>query len=216
MALIANRKPNYRISDYRYPNMKKSSPFVISLVPFGAHFRLSLTIIRDRVYQTLKKISPLREAEFGVHLGDFSRIIPGFYSINGFKSGNIEVQDNAVVGSQSILLPGSVVEKDVILGALSVAPVDSVLKRGGVYIGSVTPIMIKNTMHALDERIEEMDTKYKKIVGNLSANLAATTLKVKSRYFHRIGVSGKGVLKIYDDIKGFPNHRIFHPGTSYP
>nr|XP_043634637.1 linolenate 9R-lipoxygenase-like [Erigeron canadensis] len=76
--------------------------------------------------------------------------------------------------------------------------------------------MIKNMMHALDERIEEMDVKYKKIVGNLSANLAATTLKVKSRYFHRIGVSGKGVLKIYDNIEGFPNHKIFYPGKSYP
>lgn len=73
--------------------------------------------------------------------------------------------------------------------------------------------MIKNTMHALDERIEEMDTKYK-IIWNLSANLAATTLKVKSRYLRRIGVSGKEVLKIYDDIKGFSNHKIFHPGTS--
>ncbi|GJZ68457.1 L-2-aminoadipate reductase [Tanacetum coccineum] len=58
---------------------------------------------------------------------------------------------------------------------------------------SVTPVMIKNTMHALDERIEEMDIKYKKIVGNLSANLAATTLKVESRYSRRIGV--------YDDAR---------------
>jgi hypothetical protein len=39
--------------------------------------------------------------------------------------------------------------------------------------------MIKNTLHALDERIEEMDTKSKKIVENLAANLAVTTLKVK-------------------------------------
>ncbi|GJU36668.1 putative transposon, En/Spm-like protein [Tanacetum coccineum] len=60
-----------------------------------------------------------------------------------------------------------------------------------------------------------MDIKYKKIVGNLSVNLAATTLKVKSRYSHRIGVNGKGVLNIYDDIKGLPNHKIFHLGTRY-
>ncbi|XP_047951804.1 linolenate 9R-lipoxygenase-like [Salvia hispanica] len=76
--------------------------------------------------------------------------------------------------------------------------------------------MIKNTMHELDERIEEMDTKYKKIVGNLSANLAATTLKVRTRYFHRIGVSGKGVLKIYDKIEGLPSHKIFQCGKTYP
>ncbi|KAK9274313.1 hypothetical protein L1049_019127 [Liquidambar formosana] len=92
----------------------------------------------------------------------------------------------------------------------------SVLQKGGVYIGSKNPIMIKNTTHALDERIEEMDTLYKRIVGNLAANLAATTLKVKSRYFHRIGVSGKGLLKIYDNIKGLPDHKIFCPGKSYP
>lgn len=152
----------------------------------------------------------------GVHLGDFSRIISGFYSSSGFTGGKIEVQDNSVLGSQSLLLPCSVLQKDVILGALSVAPMNSTLQRGGVYIGSQTPVMIKNTMHALEERVEEMDVKYKKIVGNLAANLAATTLKVKSRYFHRIGVSGKGVLKLYNDIKGWPDHKIFHPGKSYP
>ncbi|KAI7725940.1 hypothetical protein M8C21_013228 [Ambrosia artemisiifolia] len=170
---------------------------------------------------SIRAINPVSDPSLislgaGVHLGDFSRIIAGFYARTGFKSGKIRVDDNAVVGSQSILLPGSVVENNVILGALSVAPVDSVLKRGGVYIGSETPVMIKNTMHALDDRIEEMDMKYKKIVGNLAANLAATTLKVKSRYFHRIGVSGKGVLKIYDNITAFPNHKIFYPGKTYP
>ncbi|KAK9941290.1 hypothetical protein M0R45_017901 [Rubus argutus] len=170
---------------------------------------------------SIRAINPVSDPRLislgsGVHLGDFSRIIAGFYSFNGFVSGKIEVRDNAVIGSESIVLPGSVIQEDVILGALSVAPVNSVLQAGGVYIGSQTPIMIKNTMHSLDDRIEEMDMKYKKIVGNLAANLAATTLKVKSRYFHRIGVSGKGYLKIYDDIKGLPHHKIFSPGKSYP
>ncbi|CAK9146773.1 unnamed protein product [Ilex paraguariensis] len=170
---------------------------------------------------SIRAINPVSEPELisigaGVHLGDFSRIIPGFYSSGGFKCGKVQVQDNSVVGSQSLVLPGSVIQNDVILGALSVAPMNSVLQRGGVYIGSQTPVMIKNIMHALDDRIEEMDTKYKKIVGNLAANLAATTLKVRSRYFHRIGVSGKGVLKINENIKGFPDHKIFHPGKSYP
>ncbi|GMP73807.1 hypothetical protein CsSME_00031430 [Camellia sinensis var. sinensis] len=131
---------------------------------------------------SIRAINPVSEPKLisigdGVHLGDFSRIIAGFYSSIGFVSGKIEVQDNSAVGSQSLVLPGSVMQKDVLLGALSVAPMYSVLRRGGVYIGSQNPIMIKNTMHALDERIEEMDMKYKKIVGNLAANLAATTLK---------------------------------------
>lgn len=152
----------------------------------------------------------------GVHLGDFSRIITGFYSSSGFMSGVVEVQDNSVVGSQSVVLPRSVIEENVILGALSVAPVDSVLHSGGIYVGSQALVMIKNTQHAMDERIEEMDMKYKKIVGNLAANLAATTLKVKTRYFHRIGVSGKGMLKMYDTIKGFPDHKIFGSGKQYP
>ncbi|KAL5566579.1 hypothetical protein UlMin_029743 [Ulmus minor] len=170
---------------------------------------------------SIRAINPVSDPKLismgdGVHLGDFSRIISGYYSSNGFTSGKIDVQDNAVVGSQSVVLPGSVIQRDVILGALSVAPTNSVLQRGGVYIGSQTPVMIKNTMHSLDDRIEEMDVKYKKIVGNLAANLAATTLKVKSRYFHRIGVSGKGCLKIYDNIKDWPDHKIFHPGKSYP
>ncbi|PHU29478.1 hypothetical protein BC332_01571 [Capsicum chinense] len=152
----------------------------------------------------------------GVHLGDFSRIVTGFYSSSGFTSGVVEVQDNSVVGSQSVVLPRSLIQTDVILGALSVAPMNSVLRSGGIYVGNQSLVMIKNTHHAMDERIEEMDMKYKKIVGNLSANLAATTLKVKTRYFHRIGVSGKGMLKIYDNIKGFPDHKIFRSGKSYP
>ncbi|KAM2350617.1 hypothetical protein ACFXTH_005541 [Malus domestica] len=170
---------------------------------------------------SIRAINPISDPKLvslgsGVHLGDFSRIIAGYYSSHGFVSGKVEVHDNSVVGSESVVLPGSVLQKDVILGALSVAPVNSVLKAGGVYIGSQTPMMIKNTMHLLEDRIEEMDMKYKKIVGNLAANLAATTLKVKSRYFHRIGVSGKGTLKIYDNIKGLPDHKIFCPGKSYP
>ncbi|KAM1756342.1 hypothetical protein ACFX11_005724 [Malus domestica] len=170
---------------------------------------------------SIRAINPISDPKLvslgsGVHLGDFSRIIAGYYSSHGFVSGKVEVHDNSVLGSESVVLPGSVLQKDVILGALSVAPVNSVLKAGGVYIGSQTPMMIKNTMHSLEDRIEEMDMKYKKIVGNLAANLAATTLKVKSRYFHRIGVSGKGTLKIYDNIKGLPDHKIFCPGKSYP
>ncbi|XP_077254119.1 uncharacterized protein LOC143893052 [Tasmannia lanceolata] len=152
----------------------------------------------------------------GVHLGDFSRIIAGFYSSRGYISREVNVQDNSVVGSQSLILPGSVLEKDVILGALSVAPMNSTLQSGGVYVGSNNPVMIKNTLHALDERIEEMDAKYKKIVGNLSANLAITTMKVRSRYFHRIGVSGRGVLKMFDDFPGLPNHKMFGAGKCYP
>ncbi|CAI9106622.1 OLC1v1005818C1 [Oldenlandia corymbosa var. corymbosa] len=170
---------------------------------------------------SIRAINPVSDPSLlsigaGVHLGDFSRIVPGFYSSGRFRCGKVEVQDNAVIGSQSIAMPGCVIQEDVILGALSVGLENSVLKRGGVYVGSENPVMIKNRLHALDERIEEMDFKYKKIVGNLAANLAATTLKVKTRYFHRIGVSGRGVLKIYDNIAGFPDHKIFHPGKSYP
>ncbi|KAK4407365.1 Long-chain-fatty-acid--AMP ligase FadD26 [Sesamum angolense] len=172
-------------------------------------------------YCSIRAINPVLEPTLvsigaGVHLGDFSRIITGFYSSRGFTSGKIEVQENSVVGSQSLVLPGATIQNQVILGALSSAPINSVLQKGGVYIGSQTPIMIKNTMHELDERIEEMDHKYKKIVGNLAANLAATTLKVRTRYFHRIGVSAKGVLRIYENIEGFPDHKIFQPGKTYP
>lgn len=55
--------------------------------------------------------------------------------------------------------------KNVVLGALSVALIDSTLQHGGFYIGSQNLFMIKNTMHSLDQRIEEMDVKYKKKSG---------------------------------------------------
>ncbi|KAI3869382.1 hypothetical protein MKW92_034984 [Papaver armeniacum] len=175
---------------------------------------------------SIRAINPVSDPELisignGVHLGDFSRIIPGFYASNAnFWSKKVEIQDNAVVGSQSLILPGSVIEKDVILGALSVAPTNYVLQSGGVYVGShQKPIMVKNllSIHSLDERIEEMDTKYKKIVGNLAGNLAVTTMKVKSKYFHRIGVGGKGVLKMFDDLPTeLADHMIFGAGKSFP
>ncbi|KAL8489800.1 hypothetical protein ACS0TY_025616 [Phlomoides rotata] len=170
---------------------------------------------------SIRAINPVSDPELlslanGVHLGDFSRIVSGYYTSSGYISGGIEIRDNAVVGSEGLVLPGSVLEEDVILGALSVAPTNRVLQAGGVYVGSPTPVMVKNTSHCLDDRIEEMDTKYRKVLGNLAANFAGSTIKVRSRYFHRIGASGKGFLRIYDHIPGFPNHAIFSPGKSYP
>lgn len=167
-----------------------------------------------------RAINPVSDPELltladGVHLGDFSRIVSGNYTSSGYSSGGIEIRDNAVVGSEGLVLPGAVLEKDVILGALSVAPKNSVLQAGGVYVGSPTPVMVKNTLHFLDDRIEEMDTKYRKVLGNLAANFAGSTIKVKSRYFHRIGASGKGFLRIYDNLPGFPDHAIFSPGKNY-
>ncbi|KAK7325060.1 hypothetical protein VNO77_29113 [Canavalia gladiata] len=169
---------------------------------------------------SIRAINPVSNPELmsigdGVHLGDFSRIITGFHYCNGYTSGKIEVQDNSVVGSQSLILPGSLVEKNVILGALSVAPMNSILHEGSVYIGSQTRVATRNSTKTLDERIEEMDMEYKKVVANLAANLAANTINAKARYFHRIGVSGKGHLKIYDKLEGIPVHKIFHPGKSY-
>ncbi|WOL12047.1 hypothetical protein Cni_G20811 [Canna indica] len=152
----------------------------------------------------------------GVHLGDFSRIVTGFYSSDGFVSGDIQVKKNSLVGSHSLILCSSQIEEDVVLGALSIAPMGCILQRGGIYIGSKTPTMVKNTFHVLDERIEEMDTKYKMIVGKLAGNLAITTMKVNSRYFHRIGVGGKGVLKMYQDLLGLPKHKFFSPSKCFP
>ncbi|XP_052114033.1 uncharacterized protein LOC107478167 [Arachis duranensis] len=93
---------------------------------------------------------------------------------------------------------------------------NSILHEGSMYIGSQTRVITKKPTSGLDERIEEMDMAYKKVVSNLSANLATTTMNAKARYFHRIGVSGKGYLKMYDKIDGIPMHKIFHPGKSYP
>ncbi|KAK9072573.1 hypothetical protein SSX86_009008 [Deinandra increscens subsp. villosa] len=170
---------------------------------------------------SVRAINPIIDPELvsigdGVHLGDFSRIVSGFYNSSGYIRGPVRVEDNSVIGSQGLVLPGSVVESNVILGALSVAPVNSTLRTGGVFVGSLNPTMVKNTTHQLDDRIEEMDEKYKKVLGNLAANFAAATLKVKSRYFHRIGAAGRGTLRVYENVTGFPDHKIFSPGKCYP
>ncbi|KAK2382141.1 long-chain-fatty-acid--AMP ligase FadD26 [Trifolium repens] len=90
---------------------------------------------------SIRAINPVSNPELmsigaGVHLGDFSKIITGFHSSNGYTCGKIEVQDNSVIGSQSLILPGSLIQKNVILGALSLAPMNSILQEGGLYIGS--------------------------------------------------------------------------------
>uniref|UniRef100_A0A7N0UGY7 Carrier domain-containing protein n=1 Tax=Kalanchoe fedtschenkoi TaxID=63787 RepID=A0A7N0UGY7_KALFE len=186
---------------------------------FCAYLRLlGATIGRDC---SIRAINPILNPELvsigsGVHLGDFSRVVPGFCSANGFVSGKIQVGNNCVLGSQSVILPGSTLQENVILGALSAAPLNSTLQKGGVFVGSQAPVMVKNTLIPLDDRIEEMDTKYKRILSNLAASFASTTLKVRSRYFHRIGAAGKGCLKIYDNIRGFPEHKIFGSGKQYP
>lgn len=170
---------------------------------------------------SIRAINPVSDPELvslgdGVHLGDFSRVVSGYYSSSGYVSGGVEIQDNSVVGSQGLVLPGAVLEKDVILGALSVAPPNRVLQAGGVFVGSPAPVMVKNTLHGFDDRIEEMDVKYKKVLGNLAANLASSTLKLGSRYFHRIGAAGKGSLQMYEHITdSFPDHEIFSPGKKY-
>ncbi|XP_027911686.1 uncharacterized protein LOC114170408 [Vigna unguiculata] len=109
----------------------------------------------------------------GVHLGDFSRIITGFHSSSGFVSGKIEIQDNSVIGSQSVVLPGSLVQKNVILGALSVAQMNSTLQEGGVYIGSKSQAVIRNSVkNACDEWIKDIDNNIsKKKVVDLAAGL---------------------------------------------
>ncbi|MQM06028.1 hypothetical protein Taro_038849 [Colocasia esculenta] len=170
---------------------------------------------------SIRAINPVTEPTLlsiadGVHLGDFSRVLPGLYSPSCFSHGEIKIQTNSVIGSQSLVLPGATVEENVILGALSVAPSDATLQRGGVYLGSPTPTMVKNTLHDSDERIEDMEPEYRKIVGNLATNLAATTMKVKSRYFHRIGVGGRGVLRMRASLGELPEHKIFSPGRCFP
>ncbi|XP_019164111.1 PREDICTED: uncharacterized protein LOC109160273 [Ipomoea nil] len=152
----------------------------------------------------------------GVHLGDFSRIVPGYHTTGGYISGRIDIRENSVIGSQGLILPGSFIEKDVILGALSVAPLNSVLECCGTFVGSENLVMVRNQTLPLDDRIEEMDPKYKKVLGSLAANLAASTLKLKSRYFHRIGAAGKGSLRLYNVLPGLPDHKIFGPGATYP
>ncbi|KAL2328831.1 hypothetical protein Fmac_022258 [Flemingia macrophylla] len=104
----------------------------------------------------------------GVHLGDFSRIITGFHSSSGYIRGKIEVQDNSVIGSQSLILPGSLVQKNVILGALSVVPMNSTLQEGGVYIGSQSQLVVRNPVkNSYDEGVKEMDMVSKKKLGSL-------------------------------------------------
>ncbi|KAL0461006.1 UNVERIFIED_CONTAM: Long-chain-fatty-acid--AMP ligase FadD28 [Sesamum latifolium] len=137
---------------------------------------------------SIRAINPVSDPELisladGVHLGDFSRIIPGYYNSSGYLSGGIEIQDNSVVGSQGLVLPGSVIEKDVILGHFQLLLQTEFSKEEGA--------------------------------GNLAANFAGSTLKVKSRYFHRIGAAGKGILRLYDHIPGLPDHTIFSPGKTY-
>ncbi|XP_057823992.2 uncharacterized protein LOC131036185 [Cryptomeria japonica] len=155
------------------------------------------------------------------HLGDFSKLITATHNNpKSFTLGKIQIGSNCVTGTQSLLLPGSTLQDRVTLGALSLAPADCVLQAGGVYVGKEKPVMVNAQGQSgdllSDKRILQMDNHYRKIVGNLAAHLAKTTLKVQSRYFHRLGVAGRGTLTIFNDLKGIPQHDIFSPGKKYP
>ncbi|XP_051120905.1 uncharacterized protein LOC127244416, partial [Andrographis paniculata] len=50
---------------------------------------------------SVRAINPVTDPELlsignGVHLGDFSRIVPGYHTSGGYKSGGIKIQDNSV------------------------------------------------------------------------------------------------------------------------
>uniref|UniRef100_A0A1S3DY99 Uncharacterized protein LOC105851097 n=1 Tax=Cicer arietinum TaxID=3827 RepID=A0A1S3DY99_CICAR len=105
---------------------------------------------------SIRAINPVSNPELmsigaGVHIGDFSKIITGFHSSNGYVWGKIEVHDNSVIGSQSLILPNSLIQKNVILGALSLAPMNSILQEGGLYIGSQTQSHVGNLSATLNK-----------------------------------------------------------------
>ncbi|EFJ28539.1 hypothetical protein SELMODRAFT_410953 [Selaginella moellendorffii] len=151
----------------------------------------------------------------GSHLGDFAKVIT---SDNGCYA-KLDVGTGCVVGAQSVLMPGSCMEESSWLGALSVATSGFTLKQGGVYLGVENPTMVYNhasVAHEQDSRIVAMDAEYRKTVANLSAHIGKTSHSVKSRYFHRAGICGKGRLTVLEDLdSSFPRHDVFSKGKSY-
>ncbi|KAK7257863.1 hypothetical protein RIF29_32141 [Crotalaria pallida] len=128
---------------------------------------------------SIRAINPVSNPELlsigdGVHLGDFSKIITGFHSSSGYACEKIEVQDNSVVGSQSLILPGSLVQRNVILGALSIAPMNSTLQEGGIYVGSQS--QVGNLATALHEKVTLRRTWYQTFSALFTQPLLQTVL----------------------------------------
>ncbi|KAG6557173.1 hypothetical protein Mapa_001100 [Marchantia paleacea] len=154
------------------------------------------------------------------HVGDFANMV----TASPLATGAISVGANCVIGAQSVLMPGAILEDHSMLGAMSVATSSMRLQSGGVYVGvdSLVRIFNKNAPANLkpapemDYRIGQMDSLYQKIVANLSASIGRTTVSVNARYFHRMGVGGKGMLRFFDDIPGLPEHDTFAPGRCFP
>ncbi|KAJ7947518.1 AMP-dependent synthetase/ligase [Quillaja saponaria] len=142
---------------------------------------------------SIRAINPVSNPELmsigaGVHLGDFSRIITGFHSSSGFSCGKIEIQDNAVVGSQSVVLPGSVIQKNVILGALSVAP--GFPKHNIFCPGKNYPVIVRhsNSLSADDDaRIDARGAALRILSeeSGSSSSLLDLTLKTGNAFYAR-------------------------------
>lgn len=60
---------------------------------------------------SIRSLNPISDPKLvsvgGVHLGDFSRVVHGFYNSTGFVHGKVKVEENSVVGNQGLILPGS-------------------------------------------------------------------------------------------------------------
>ncbi|MCO5574407.1 hypothetical protein L7F22_028192 [Adiantum nelumboides] len=175
---------------------------------------------------SIRSVNPLIDPDLlhlqrQCHLGDFAKIVTSMPKQSGGTSySQISIGAHSVVGAQSVVLPGATIQKQVVLGAMSVAAEKSILKEGGIYVGIHNTLMINQYPPAQQgtKQIDDqnLQSSYKKLIATLAAHIASTTVKVQARYFHRVGVAGKGTMKVLNSLpKGFPQHDIFTPGKTF-
>ena len=112
---------------------------IIPLVPLRLRFLklVGLTIGKDSMIAGTELI----DEPYAVIIGD-NTLIGGYtmiYTHLSFKkmiNKKIRIGNNCFIGNKSVLLPGAIIEDDVIVKPGSVVIEDQVLKKGGTYQGN--------------------------------------------------------------------------------
>ncbi|KAJ7532295.1 hypothetical protein O6H91_14G081300 [Diphasiastrum complanatum] len=133
------------------------------------------------------------------------------------------------IGGHSVLMPKSTLEDGASVAALSVAPPNSILSGGDIYVGveeSLVKVrnrsLQKNSILARfpylekDVSIAEMDPSYLQAISQVVERFAATSICLRKRALHQTGIGAKGTMKILEGLHGLPNHDIFFPGRTFP
>ncbi|KAI5057660.1 hypothetical protein GOP47_0027675 [Adiantum capillus-veneris] len=102
---------------------------------------------------SIRGVNPLTDPDLlnlnaKCHLGDFAKIITSMMNQGGsLCSLEVRLGAHSVAGAHSVILPGATFEERVLLGAMSVAPKGSTLKKDSIYVGVQNAVKVHQQLN---------------------------------------------------------------------